>query len=80
MTKVTRALMALLGLSILTGPLPVRAQAEPYPSRPITIVVGYPPGGSTDLTGRVVAAALAKSLNATVVVDNVGGAGGDGSP
>lgn len=76
MTKVTCALMALLGLSILTGPLPVRAQAEPYPSRPITIVVGYPPGGSTDLTGRVVAAALAKSLNATVVVDNVGGAGG----
>lgn len=52
------------------------AQTENYPSKPITIVVGYPPGGSTDLTGRVLAAALGKSLNATVVVDNVGGAGG----
>ena len=52
------------------------AQSDNYPSKPITIVVGYPPGGSTDLTGRVLANALAKSLNATVVVDNVGGAGG----
>ena len=52
------------------------AQSDNYPSKPITIVVGYPPGGSTDLTGRVLANALAKSLNATVVVENVGGAGG----
>ena len=52
------------------------AQSDNYPTKPITIVVGYPPGGSTDLTGRVLANALAKSLNATVVVENVGGAGG----
>lgn len=52
------------------------AQSDNYPSKLITIVVGYPPGGSTDLTGRVLANALAKSLNATVVVENVGGAGG----
>lgn len=52
------------------------AQSDNYPSKPITIVIGYPPGGSTDLTGRAVANALAKSLNATVVVENVGGAGG----
>lgn len=52
------------------------AQSDNYPSKPITIVVGYPPGGSTDLTGRVLANALAKSLNVTVVVENVGGAGG----
>lgn len=51
------------------------AQAD-YPSKPITIVVGYPPGGSTDLTARVVAEILAKQLKATTVVDNVGGAGG----
>jgi tripartite-type tricarboxylate transporter receptor subunit TctC len=56
--------------------LPSVAQPDPYPSKPITIVVAYPPGGSTDLTGRAVANALAKSLNATVVVENVGGAGG----
>jgi tripartite-type tricarboxylate transporter receptor subunit TctC len=47
-----------------------------YPAKPITIVVGYPPGGSTDLTGRVVADILAKQLKITTVVDNVGGAGG----
>jgi tripartite-type tricarboxylate transporter receptor subunit TctC len=51
------------------------AQSE-YPSKPITIVVGYPPGGSTDLTGRVVAEILAKQLKVTTVVENVGGAGG----
>jgi tripartite-type tricarboxylate transporter receptor subunit TctC len=51
------------------------AQAD-YPSKPITVVVGYPPGGSTDLTGRVVAEILAKQLKVTTVVDNVGGAGG----
>ncbi len=54
----------------------VYAQGNSYPSKPITVVVGYPPGGSTDLTGRVVAAELAKKLGATVVVENVGGAGG----
>lgn len=52
------------------------AQSDNYPSKPITIVIGYPPGGSTDLTGRAVANALAKRLNATVVVENVSGAGG----
>lgn len=52
------------------------AQKETYPDRPITVVVGYPPGGSTDLTGRAVADQLAKKLGATVVVENASGAGG----
>jgi tripartite-type tricarboxylate transporter receptor subunit TctC len=47
-----------------------------YPSKPITLVVGYPPGGSTDLTGRAVAEALTKILKQPVVVENIGGAGG----
>ncbi len=50
--------------------------ASTYPDRPITIVVGYPAGGSVDLNGRVVAETLAKKLGANVVVENVGGAGG----
>ena len=73
-TALKRAL-AVLALSAFATAAPAHAQAD-YPTKPITIVVGYPPGGSTDLTGRVVAAALAKALNATVVVENVGGAGG----
>ena len=50
--------------------------ASSYPDRPITIVVGYPAGGSVDLNGRVVAETLAKKIGANVVVENQGGAGG----
>lgn len=39
-------------------------------------MIGYPPGGSTDLTGRLVAAEMAKNLGVTIVVENIGGAGG----
>ena len=56
--------------------LPTLAQTDSYPSKPITIVVGYPPGGSTDLTGRVLGAELAKKLGVPVVIENLGGAGG----
>lgn len=52
------------------------AQEAAYPSKPITVLVGYPPGGSTDLTGRAVADQLAKKLGVPVVVENTSGAGG----
>lgn len=64
-----------LPLLCLLGPLAF-AQGDGFPERPITVVVGYPPGGSTDLTGRAVADQLAKQLGATVVVENASGAGG----
>ena len=54
------------------------AQEAAYPSKPVTIVVGYPPGGSTDLTGRTVGLELAARLGQPVVIENVGGAGGAG--
>jgi tripartite-type tricarboxylate transporter receptor subunit TctC len=47
-----------------------------YPDQPIKLVVPYPPGGATDVIGRIVAKALADDLNANVVVDNRGGASG----
>jgi tripartite-type tricarboxylate transporter receptor subunit TctC len=65
--------MALL-LSILTAQ--VQAQTTPFPNKPITLVVAYPPGGSTDLTGRAVAESLSKILKQPVIVENIGGAGG----
>jgi tripartite-type tricarboxylate transporter receptor subunit TctC len=71
----TFRLTAALAASLLTLAAPALAQVD-YPTKPITVVVGYPPGGSTDLTGRVVADILAKQLKVTTVVDNVGGAGG----
>ncbi|MFT4194994.1 Bug family tripartite tricarboxylate transporter substrate binding protein, partial [Ottowia sp.] len=44
--------------------------------KPITLIVGYPAGGSTDLTGRTLGEALSRQLGVPVVIDNVGGAGG----
>jgi tripartite-type tricarboxylate transporter receptor subunit TctC len=55
--------------------LPVLAQ-EPYPSRPVTIITPYAPGGGSDFLTRVLAEALRARLKETVLVQNVGGAGG----
>ena len=53
------------------------AQAEePYPSNPIKLVVGFPPGGPTDIVGRVIALDLGRELKQSVIVENRGGAGG----
>nr|WP_315480214.1 tripartite tricarboxylate transporter substrate binding protein [uncultured Rhodoferax sp.] len=60
-------------LALMSAPLLAQ---EAYPSKPITVVVGYPPGGSTDLTARTVATELSNKLGVPVVIENVGGAGG----
>jgi tripartite-type tricarboxylate transporter receptor subunit TctC len=52
------------------------AQAQDFPTRPITIVVGLAPGGITDVTARIYAEALSKSIGQRVVVENRQGAGG----
>ncbi len=52
------------------------AATDAWPSRPIRIVVVFPPGGSSDIVARVLAEAIAPRLNARVVVDNRPGAGG----
>lgn len=70
-----RFFAALLGTLTLAA-LPALAQDAAYPSRPVTLVVGYPAGGSTDLTGRTLGEALARQLGVPVVIENVGGAGG----
>jgi tripartite-type tricarboxylate transporter receptor subunit TctC len=51
-------------------------QAQNYPSRPITMIVPFPPGGIADLTGRPFAAAMSRVLGQSVVVENRAGAGG----
>ena len=66
-------LLVVLGWSSFHAAL---AQSSSYPRKPISIVVGYPPGGSTDLTGRAFAAELSKRLNVPAVIENLGGAGG----
>src|SRR5438552_16130261 len=52
------------------------AQPQPFPSRGITIVSPYPPGGSTDAVARIMAERMRQTLGQSVVVENVGGAGG----
>ena len=51
-------------------------QAQPYPNRPITMIVPFPPGGIADITGRPLAIAMTKTLGQNVVVENKAGAGG----
>ena len=55
---------------------PALALAQDYPSKPITMVVPFPPGGVADIVGRPLAAAMEKSLHRPVVVVNRTGAGG----
>ncbi|MFZ0422158.1 MAG: tripartite tricarboxylate transporter substrate-binding protein [Xanthobacteraceae bacterium] len=52
------------------------AQADNYPSRPITLIVPFPPGGSTDVAARIIADRMGPLLGQPVIVENVGGAGG----
>jgi tripartite-type tricarboxylate transporter receptor subunit TctC len=52
------------------------ASAQVYPSRPLTLVVPFPAGGSTDAIGRIVAERMRVSLGQPVLIENVGGAGG----
>jgi tripartite-type tricarboxylate transporter receptor subunit TctC len=52
------------------------AMADDYPSRPIRLIIPFPPGGSNDVVGRIVANQLGQKLGQTVFVDNRAGAGG----
>ncbi len=62
-------LAAILGLS-------ASAQAQTYPDRPVTMIIPFAAGGPTDVLGRVVAQRMSEILGQQVVVENVGGAGG----
>ena len=64
------AVAAALALSTL------HATAQNYPNRPVTLVVPFPPGGSTTIVARIVADRMAEALGQSIVVDNRGGAGG----
>ncbi len=72
MKRSLRGLSALfLAVAICGG-----VQAQSYPSKPIRLVVPYPPGGSNDTLSRIIAEAMTPGLGQQVVIDNRGGAGG----
>jgi tripartite-type tricarboxylate transporter receptor subunit TctC len=64
---------ALIALAVRHG----GAVAQTYPARPIKLILPFAAGGPTDVTGRTLAEALAKQLGQPVIVENVGGAGGN---
>lgn len=73
-----RRTVACLGAAAVAGLLPLSsALAQAWPTaKPVTLVVGYPAGGSVDLVARTIAEPLSKRLGTPVVVENIGGAGG----
>jgi tripartite-type tricarboxylate transporter receptor subunit TctC len=64
---------SILAMSILAGG---SASAEDYPNRSITMLVPYPPGGATDTIARILQDSMERSLGQSIVIENVGGAGG----
>ena len=71
----TAALAAALGLCL---PLGTQAQAaDAYPDKPIRLIIPYPPGGATDVIGRIVGQRLSEAIGNQVVIENRGGAGGN---
>ncbi|MDR6454126.1 tripartite tricarboxylate transporter substrate binding protein [Variovorax paradoxus] len=69
--------LALLSLAAAALCTAVPAAAQPYPSRPVTLVVPQAAGGTNDIVGRLVGQKLGELMNASVVVDNRPGAGGN---
>src|SRR5262245_54419027 len=69
-----KKLITALALAMIAGVAAVQAQT--YPSRQITLIVPFPPGGSTDVAARIMAERMRPILGQPIIIENVGGAGG----
>src|SRR3954468_1657175 len=71
-----RLVGGIIAALMLVPAAPAPAHAQTYPTRPVTLVVPFPAGSTTDLVGRILADRLTDALGQRVIVDNRGGAGG----
>ena len=71
-----KSLLRFAIVAAVAAPLAVPVCAQSYPAKPIRMVIGFPPGGGTDILGRIVAARMGESLKQQIVPDNRGGASG----
>ena len=77
MKKQAAVLSTLAALAlIMSGIASTNAQAQAWPSKPVTLLVPFPPGGSTDMIARTLGPKLQEKLGGTFIVSNVSGAGG----
>src|ERR1700730_14821651 len=71
-----KACSLLVKIAVLLLALSTSVAAQDYPSKPVRLIIPFPPGGSNDVVGRMIAIQLSDRLGKQVVVDNRGGAGG----
>ena len=71
-----KALLHLAILSIAAASLGATAHAQGYPAKPVRMIIGFPPGGGTDIIGRIVAHRMSEGLKQQIIPDNRGGASG----
>src|SRR6266513_1756536 len=76
MPQTLKSAMLFLALSAAAPLYTTHAAAQAYPSKPVRMIIPFPPGGSNDVVGRMIAFQLSERLGRQFVVDNQGGAGG----
>ena len=78
MIGLARTVRGIVGGILLMTALgaPGLAQAQQWPTKPVTLIVPFAPGGTTDIVGRIIAQQLSARLGQSVIVENMGGAGG----
>jgi len=77
MTTTTKTTLTGLALVAIASATPLAAVAQAYPAKPVRFIIPFPPGGATDILGRILGQKLGETLGQQFIVDNRGGASGN---